>query len=510
MRHTYVFLWFIFVFSTQLDAAGLPARDSVQTIQVLHADQWRMIRRAEQGSVQLLIGQVRAKHEETLFFCDSAYIYDANKDIEAFGNVLIELNDSVKIYADYLKYNASTRLAQLEQHIVLHDKAKRLYTDHMTYNRNTGLATYWQGGRLIDSSNVLRSQKAYYYSRSRWAEFKDDVVVETPEYTMFSDTLKYNTAHKLVRFLGSTTITGDSTYAYAEKGFFNQKNKDLILQYRAELHRRHNQIKGDSLYVNDSLGLAKGQGHIKLSDTAQNIAIYGGLVYYNKAEQRAWITDRAYAQHNAAEDTLYMHADTLSLYFDSLQVAKHLEAYAAMRFYSRSMQAVADSLCYQMRDSTLQLYRQVFLWNKDNQISCDWADIFMRNKQIDSAVFHDNVLIASQDTIDTNYYNQMQANQMRAWFKHNEINKLSLEGQVKTNYFVWEEDDTPVGMFYVESQSMNIWLRNRKIQMATYYTKPKNITFPLDQLPPEKAQLPGFQWKAEWRPKHKLDIFRKP
>ena len=39
--------------------------------------------------------------------------------------------------------------------------------------------------------------------------FKDSVKVYTPEYTMYSDTLKYQTETKVITILGPTNIYGD-------------------------------------------------------------------------------------------------------------------------------------------------------------------------------------------------------------------------------------------------------------------------------------------------------------
>ncbi len=246
------------------------AKDSTKTIEVLHADKWNMIRDSKVGNKQRLLGAVRAKHEQTLFFCDSAYIYGQNNDIEAFGHVIIEMNDSVKIYADYLKYNATSRQALLKDNIVLHNRNKRLYTNDMAYDRNTGMANYWVWGKLVDSTNILTSTKGYYYSREKLARFKDKVNVQTPEYIIKSDTIEYNTERKIVRFSSPTTLHGDSVYAYAENGFYNQLNKDLVLKQNADIHRKTNTIQGDSLYMNDSLGIARGKGNITLSDTAKH------------------------------------------------------------------------------------------------------------------------------------------------------------------------------------------------------------------------------------------------
>ena len=53
------------------------------------------------------------RHENTRFYCDSAYLNNKGNNFEAFGNVHINVNDSIDVYGDRMIYEGNTKIAEL-------------------------------------------------------------------------------------------------------------------------------------------------------------------------------------------------------------------------------------------------------------------------------------------------------------------------------------------------------------------------------------------------------------
>ena len=62
---------------------------------------------------QILKGNVEFRKGDMFMFCDSAYFFDQQNDIRAFGNVRMEQGDTLFIFADELEYADSLQLATL-------------------------------------------------------------------------------------------------------------------------------------------------------------------------------------------------------------------------------------------------------------------------------------------------------------------------------------------------------------------------------------------------------------
>lgn len=92
-----------------------PPIDSTRFIQIIKADVFRRVKQDSTGDLNLLIGNVVMKQDNTLFYCDSAAQNVKLNQLEAFGNIHINDADSVHTYSQYLKYKGDTRIAELKK-----------------------------------------------------------------------------------------------------------------------------------------------------------------------------------------------------------------------------------------------------------------------------------------------------------------------------------------------------------------------------------------------------------
>src|ERR1035437_7204711 len=76
---------------------------SQKKVEILNAGSLKFDKNLGNGAKRL-IGDVQFKHENTLMFCDSAYLY-ADNSLDAFGHVRIQQNDGSNLDGDLLKYN---------------------------------------------------------------------------------------------------------------------------------------------------------------------------------------------------------------------------------------------------------------------------------------------------------------------------------------------------------------------------------------------------------------------
>lgn len=480
-------------------------KDEVRKINLIHADIGKFDNISGK-SAQKLIGNVKAEHDGSLLWCDSAYLY-SNNSIDAFGNVHININDSLDLYGDQLFYDGNTKIAEFHDNVKLVDSKAILYTDILIYDRITDIGKYYIWGRIEDSVNILTSKKGYYYNQIETVYFKDSVVVVNPDYLMKSDTLKYITKTEIVHFLGPTTIEGDSSFMFAERGLHDTKTKESRLSQNTFIQNKSNTLQGDSLFYSEELGIAKVFDNVIMTDTSNDVLVTGEFAIYNKTDLYAYVVDSAQAVFIDNADSSFMHADTLMLKLDSLENPKYLLAFRSMKFFSKDMQGMADSLSYSFNDSTLRMFYKPFLWFDENQLSSERIDLLSKNGSLDSAAFQQNVFLVSQDTVDPQYYNQVSGKYMYAWFIEGDLRKIYISDQSETIYFLWEEDGTPIGMNKMKSKDMLIFLKDQQLETLTYINKPEATLTPTNLVNSADTKLRNFIWKMDLRPKKREDIF---
>src|SRR4030095_16023085 len=185
--------------------ASNPA-DTSKVVNILHADRLGFSKKDTANPIQYGAGNVAAQQNNTLFYSDSAVLAQKTKIFQAYGHVHINDADSTHIYGDYMRYHFDTKLAYMKKKVTLTDGKSTLTTDNLDYDLNTKIGTYKNGGRLVNGTSVLTSKEGVYYDDLKDVFFRKNVVLIDPKYTLYADSLLYNTQSELATFIGPTRI----------------------------------------------------------------------------------------------------------------------------------------------------------------------------------------------------------------------------------------------------------------------------------------------------------------
>ncbi len=252
---------------------------------------------------------------------DSAVFYSERNYFEAYNRVHIN-QERTDIYSDELKYDGNTKKAHLTGNVQMIDgDGTTLTTDILDYDMAAKIGTYTSGGKIVSKDVTLTSRNGYYFSRSNDAYFRYNVVAVTPQTTIKSDTMRYNTQSKWAYFYGPTNIKGKDDNLYTENGAYNTQTQDAYFGKKNLYTQDTKSLKGDSLYYYGAKGYGKAVKNIVFSDTKDKIKMYGDLGYYYKADKRTLVTRKAYlgigtddsvtVDGKKKPDSLWVGADTL-------------------------------------------------------------------------------------------------------------------------------------------------------------------------------------------------------
>ena len=89
---------------------------------------------------QILRGNVCFRHDSVLMYCDSAYFFEKENSLHAFGHVHMIQGDTLEGFGDILFYNGNTKLARLRRHVRLIHQQTTLTTDSLNYDRKNNIA----------------------------------------------------------------------------------------------------------------------------------------------------------------------------------------------------------------------------------------------------------------------------------------------------------------------------------------------------------------------------------
>lgn len=234
--------------------------------------------------------------DRTRMSSDSAYFYQSANAFDAFGHVAINEGDTLNIYSDKLNYNGNTKVAILTDNVKMVDKQATLTTNFFNYNTATRIGTYTNGGKLVSKTNTLVSQNGYYFARSHDAYFKYNVVCNTNDATIYTDTMRYNSQTRINYFYGPTRIYGtkDKDTLLTDNGTYNTIVEQALFTKNNLYKQGTKSLTGDTLFYDRLKGYGRSVKHVTFNDNEQKITIKGGLGTYFKKNDLAIVTRDPY------------------------------------------------------------------------------------------------------------------------------------------------------------------------------------------------------------------------
>jgi lipopolysaccharide export system protein LptA len=456
------------------------------------------------NNARRLIGNVVFKQENTLIYCDSAYLYSENNSMDAFGHIHINQSDSVHIYGDLLKYNGNNKQAKILNNVRMVDREMTLKSGNLTYDLAKKYSFYTGGGVVVGKNNdTLISDIGYFYSRSNELFFKDNVILITEDYVIQTDTMKHQ--NDVAFFYGPTTMTGKDNFIYCESGWYDIKKELALFKKNSYILSKEQKLEADSLHYNKLAGIGKAYSNVTITDTVNKMIITGQYALFHEKEDQSWITGKPLLTMLFDTDSLFLHADTLYAHMDTTGEHRIIHAYHKTKFFKQDMQGVCDSLVYSMSDSLISLFRAPVLWSDGNQMTANFITIKTADGKIDQMKMDVNAFIISEE--DTAHFNQIKGKNILASFQNNELYRIDVNGDGETLYWTREDNGPIFGLNKAKSPDLLIFLQNKEMQSISFLQKTEGTLFPIEDTKAEDKKLKDFVWYDAVRPKSKSDIF---
>ncbi len=469
---------------------------------------------------QRLIGNVRFKHQGAVMYCDSAYLYNADNSLDAYGKVRVVQGDTLTMRSETLYYNGNTQLIKVRKNVELKDRDMTLVTDVLDFDRITGLGSFYEGGIITSSANrnKLKSEEGIYDSGRRFFYFRDSVLLTNPNYRVETDTLNYDNQRAIAYFEGPTFIYSEANIIYCENGWYDTKLDISQFNENAYLENGSQILRGDSIWYSRKIGIGRAFQNVSITDTTNRTIINGEYGEHNEIIGRSLVTDRATFIQYDEVDSLYLHGDTLLSIQDTV-AGNRILAFHHVKFFRKDMQGAADSLSYLPADSMLTLYQNPVLWADELQITGDTVQILTSSGGVSRLYVFDHAFMANK--VDSIKYHQIKGRFLTGYFSDNNLYKVRVEGNGESLYYAAEsekpgadstESAAPPALNYIGvnkaiCSNINIHLDDNQVKRIVFLTKPNGVFYPLELFAEDLWYFDGFEWRAGQRPKSREDIY---
>ncbi|MDD4032176.1 MAG: OstA-like protein [Bacteroidales bacterium] len=523
-----IFLCGLFLFPLWYSIAGpqyyTPQQESTSdSLKIVNADVTSFDSRIVRDARRLL-GNVIFNHDSVTMYCDSAWYFDQQLRIEAFGNIHIKRDfGEEELFGDFLVYDGNTKLAQIWQGVKATNGEARLTTNLLFYNLNEEVIYYNEGAIIYKDSATLTSRQGRYFTRDRFAWFGGEVKVKDPGYTFSGDTLTYDHVLNNLEFFGPSVITrlpeGDTLISDA--GWYNTEDSTAHFYQNVRIFSKSGNLKTDTLHYNQKTDAGYAWGPTTLTDTANHIVALGKFVTFGRNPERVMLTDEALIKYWEEKDTLYLHADTLKTYTyprkdwakiknDTLisrkdSTFRDFIAYYKVKFFRSDLQGAADSMYFSTSDSVGRLFRKAALWSGKNQATSDSMKIFTLKKKPKRMEMYGKPFLSTRK--DSVFFDQVKGLRINIFFDDStHIEKVEVRGKVETLYYPVDQEEY-IGGNKTKGENLNILMKNNEAETITFFPKTEGELTPMEKITPSKFNFTDFLWQTEQRPEKAEDIF---
>ncbi|WP_218849789.1 OstA-like protein [Winogradskyella vidalii] len=502
------------------------AQEEKQKITIKYAGNASTAPEIEDGALVFLRDksqQVHFTHKGINMWCDKAIYYEDQDFIEAFSNVVMKQGDTINMVAKYVEYSGISQLAFASGDVVLTEPQSTLKTDTLRFDRTKQQAYYNTGGTVVrDSSGTITSQIGRYYMNSSKYQFITDVVLVNPQYTLNTERLDFFTENGHAYLFGPSTITGETSKVYCERGFYNTNNDTGHFQRNAKIDYDNRTVEGDSLYFDRNKSFASASNNITVTDTLNNSVAKGHYAEVWRAKDSMYITKRALAITVQDRDSVYMHADTLMVTGPAEN--RITRAYYNAKLYKSDLAGKSDSIHVDHKkglteminlsrfnsEDAFALARKPVLWNVENQMTGDTIHLIsnVKTEQLDSLKVFDNAFIVSKDTVSENGYNQIKGQSLIGLFKDNELYNVDIIKNAETIRYLRNDNQELIGIQKSKSGLINVKIIDQAVDEVRFINQIDGDIFPEEEFPKNARQLRGFDWRGEERPLSVEDLFK--
>lgn len=479
-------------------------------VELIHADELSHDMFGPNPNAQIVKGHVAFRHQGARLTCDSAYFYQDDNSMKAFGHVRFIQGDTLSLLAERAFYDGQGQVMRARNHVVLKHRRQTLLTDSLDYDRLYKNAYFFEGGTLIDGKDKLVADWGEYSTETRQATFYYNVKLKSATRLVTTDTLHYDTQKSMAHVLGPSKITDKNSVVHTKNAYFDTKSDKAQLFGRSTIIDGQKTITGDSLYYNSKTGASKGYGNVEFVDKKNKNSLNAGFLQYNEKTGFGFATKKAVVIDYSQKDTLYMHADTLKLFtyfINTDSMYRKVHAYDKVRVYRKDIQAVCDSMVVNTKDSSMTMFRDPIVWNNNRQLLGESIRVYMN----DSTVREAHVLgqaLSIEQVDNKEHYNQISSKEMHAYFVNGQIKNAIAVSNVKSIYYPTDSKDSSLVMLnYLETDTMKMYFSDKRTLQKIRTPKAVGTAYPMTQIPSDKKQLSDFAWFEDIRPLNKDDIF---
>ncbi|GAA4825687.1 OstA-like protein [Algivirga pacifica] len=446
--------------------------------------------------------RVKITQGNSTVYCDVARENTKTRFVTATGNVKV-VDQKTTITGDKLTYNPkNSEIVITGKEVVLTDEDLKLYTDKLYYYSKNKTAKYLTNGKVFKNTMTLTSKEGYL--KEEKLDFKGNVVIDDREKDQHleSEAVTYHRDTEIATFNTETTITSKDGDVVAQAGNYNTKTGEVNFEGEAVVENDDYVIVADYIDSQKDSGDSYAKGNVIFYSKTDSVTIFADEVVHEGKETKAYGNAlMARPMQGSFKNLLYMAADTLYSYNDTLTEETTLYAYHGVQVYNQDIKSKCDSLVYFYNDSMIYFYEEPVIWAQGTQMEGRTIKAQITSKGMEKMYLDRDAFVISKDS--TNNYNQIKGRKIIANMDGKKIDYIDINGNGEAIYYVMDDRTKKVeGMNVTKCAKMTMDFDDAgELNELKYHARHDSQIVPPEQITKENSRLSGFKIREEEKPK---------
>ncbi len=466
-------------------------------------------------------GNVKVLHNGVKISCNKAYHFTDENYVKAFGNVQIIQGDTIFLNSRYAEYNGNKEIAYATGNVNLRSPQSSLVTDTIFFDRKVQEAFYNSFGTITNKDNILKSKSGRYFLNQQKYSFKTAVTLINPRSTIKTNHLDFydNSGHAYV--FGPSTISSKTDYIYTENGFYDTTNDIGKLKKNSHIIYNSRRIEGNDIFYDRKKNFSKLINNVKITDTINKLIAKGHYaeVYRNTLTKNdsMFLEKKALVVTKTEKDSMYLHGKRILI--TGPPENRIIRAFKNVRFFNIDMSGKCDSLHSSNKNALTKLIGKPIIWSNKSQLTGDVMHLIGNDEteKLDSLKVLNNAFLIQKDTLSEKGYNQVKGQNLYGKFKNNKLYEVDIVKNCEAISYMYNEENELVGINKSVCSSINLILKDNKIQTVTFFKRTDGNLYPEEEFPENARKLRGFLWRGDEEiiskeaifPQEELDLDKK-
>lgn len=486
--------------------------------------------------------------DSTMIYCEGGF-YDTENGLAEFTrNAQFQKGDQLG-KAELIRYNQRDTSFTLIGNSLVTAPGQRADADTIAYLQGRDVFYLSGNARFNDGPRLVEAEQIFYNAEDKTYSTEGRSFISDPPQILQADRVDFN-EDEGGGFAFGNVIWQDTSAELTIRCmevFYDQK-RDYLKASGGERGRplMITMVEGDSMFMSADTLLAVRANYLDSLtkprlDTLQmdtlaadslrsdSLAAIQKIPPEDSISRKEEISPQAPAEENQVVEERAETTDSIpllpldSLSLDSLSLdtmaldsqlihspeedtSRFVIAYNDVRIFKRNLQALADSLTFNSKDSIFTFFNDPIMWADTTQMSSDTIRIQMKNEAIDRVFLVQKAIIINSE--GEGFYNQIKGKQVTAFFKEDAINRMLVEGNAESIYYGLDENGAYVGVNKTACSEMMIYFKDGSADRIKFLVEPQGAADPMGSVDHNTMRLDGFKWLFELRPKGLDDLFK--